>query len=210
MTASVPSSYVGAPGRIPRYFAKIQRGTAPPRFTVEFLENMGFRAKTDRDIIRILKVLRFLDDSGQPTQNYRDFLDPQRGKAVLGRQILSAYEGLFQLERQANLLSPTELEGKFKSLANATPAVARFMAQTFLNLCKSADLEQIAPTSTPALERPPAPAVTPESAVRKEMPPLGSTTSDGGLHYHIEIHLPNTTDPEVFRAIFKALREHLL
>jgi hypothetical protein len=31
-----------------------------------------------------------------------------------------------------------------------------------------------------------------------------------GLHYNIEIHLPATKDVEVYNAIFKSLREHLI
>ena len=31
-----------------------------------------------------------------------------------------------------------------------------------------------------------------------------------GLHYNIQIHLPATKDVEVYNAIFKSLREHLL
>ena len=30
------------------------------------------------------------------------------------------------------------------------------------------------------------------------------------LHYNIQIHLPATKDVEVFNAIFKSLKEHLL
>lgn len=210
MAGSVPSSYLGAAGRIPEYFERIQRGAAPPRFTVEFLENMGFKNKTDRDLVRLLKVLRFLDDSGAPTQNYRDFLDPGRGKAILGRQVLAAYDGLFQLDRNAHELGQAELEGRFKSLANATPVVARFMAQTFLNLCKVADIEAARASAGREI---PAAVSTHERQARESPTPrteAGAPEPAAGLHYHIEIHLPNTTDPEVFRAIFKALREHLL
>jgi len=31
-----------------------------------------------------------------------------------------------------------------------------------------------------------------------------------GLHYNIEIHLPATKDVEVYNAIFKSLREHII
>jgi hypothetical protein len=41
---------------------------------------------------------------------------------------------------------------------------------------------------------------------RKILPPDGSPS----LHYNIQIHLPATKDVEVFNAIFKSLREHLL
>jgi hypothetical protein len=41
---------------------------------------------------------------------------------------------------------------------------------------------------------------------------IGTFENAGGpaLHYNIQIHLPSTKDVEVFNAIFKSLREHLL
>jgi hypothetical protein len=46
--------------------------------------------------------------------------------------------------------------------------------------------------------------------------PAGSATtapkqgSELGLNYNIQIHLPATKDLEVYNAIFKSLREHLI
>jgi acetoin utilization deacetylase AcuC-like enzyme len=34
--------------------------------------------------------------------------------------------------------------------------------------------------------------------------------STSGLHYNIQIHLPATKDAEVYNAIFKSLKEHLI
>ena len=35
-------------------------------------------------------------------------------------------------------------------------------------------------------------------------------TNGLGLHYNIQIHLPATKDIEVYNAIFKSLKEHLI
>lgn len=77
------------------------------------------------------------------------------------------------------------------------------MAKTFYALLSLADLEQLQPT--PAKEEK-QPKKTEEPAVREktaEHPPPS-------LHYNIQIHLPATKDIEVFNAIFKSLKEHLL
>jgi hypothetical protein len=49
----------------------------------------------------------------------------------------------------------------------------------------------------------------------QDEPPQSTTKEDApvrvsGLHYNIQIHLPPTKDIEVFNAIFKSLKEHLL
>ncbi|MDD5149341.1 MAG: hypothetical protein PHC28_02520 [Flavobacterium sp.] len=40
--------------------------------------------------------------------------------------------------------------------------------------------------------------------------PKTLSTSKVGLHYNIQIHLPATKDVEVYNAIFKSLKEHLI
>jgi hypothetical protein len=222
MAGNVSTAYLIATGRTSEYFSAIQRGTAPSRFTREFLENLGFKSKADRQLVPVLKALRFLDDSNVPTQAYRDYLDERRGRLVLGRQILGAYEGIFELDRAANTSDASDLRGKFKSLTNASENVANYMAVTFKNLCEIADVEgarssQAEPVH-PAVERPAAKPpkqpvghdtiVPPPAPGAEAVVPLpGAPVS---LSYRIEINLPNTTDVEVYRAIFKALREHLI
>jgi hypothetical protein len=217
MAGNVSTAYLLATARAPDYFKAIQRGTAPTRFTTEFLENLGFKNKADRQLIPVLKALRFLDDSNVPTQAYRDYLDEKRGRAVLGRQILGAYEGLFELNRQAHKAEPADLKGKFKSLTNASDNVANLMALTFKGLCELADVDA-ARASPENIELPaPKPARKPaDHEVAKvaedlrKLPETITPPSAVSLSYRIEINLPNTTDVEVYRAIFRALREHLI
>jgi hypothetical protein len=82
------------------------------------------------------------------------------------------------------------------------------MAKTFFALLPLADLSPRG-TSGPPMG---AGMVTPERET--DHPP---TTSAGeqpnlipGLHYNIQIHLPATKDVEVYNAIFKSLKEHLV
>ena len=212
MVGKVPNVYLNASGRLEEFLRAVQRGNAPTRFTIEHLETMGFKSKADRQFIPLLKALGFLDESNVPTQAYRDYLDPARARAVLGRQILNTYDGLFELEREAHKLRPSELQGKFKSIANQTEAVSALMASTFAKLCSLADID--AARGAAALK-----AEAPQAAERDEVmapshsgiPSRPSTEMvPFGLSYNIQINLPNTTDVEVFRSIFKALRENLL
>jgi len=196
-----------AAGRTEEYFKAIQKGTAPPRFTTEFLENMGFKSKNNRQLTALLKALNFVDESNVPTQAYREYLDPKRGRIALGKQILSAYEGIFELNRDAHKEKASDLQGSFKSLANVSEPVANWMAVTFTNLCALADIEG---ARKGLVEEEPKKEMKKEEVRHAEPEVSTPPSSPLGLSYHIELHLPNTTDIEVFRAIFKALKEHLI
>jgi hypothetical protein len=80
------------------------------------------------------------------------------------------------------------------------------MARTFFALLKQADIDH-EPKSSAALPKEELAAEVPE----KPASVAASAPSQlPGLHYNIQIHLPATKDVEVYNAIFKSLREHLI
>jgi hypothetical protein len=103
------------------------------------------------------------------------------------------------------------ITGLFKSTHNVSDQVAGFMANTFLTLLDLADVS--ATGKTPIVKKEKFQKESDESG-RVDGKEKGS--QDGlnniipNLRYNIEIHLPATKDIEVYNAIFKSLREHLL
>jgi hypothetical protein len=78
------------------------------------------------------------------------------------------------------------------------------MTKTFLGLLALADLSSTGvPEPSKTLEKDEAKRVEPT-------PPHLPSDNAFGLHYNIQLHLPATKDVEVYNAIFKSLREHLL
>ena len=63
-------SYTQKPAAIPEYFEAMLDAQPPERFSVKFLENLGFKSTNDRLIISILKDLGFLNRDGAPQQRY--------------------------------------------------------------------------------------------------------------------------------------------
>jgi hypothetical protein len=86
------------------------------------------------------------------------------------------------------------------------------MANTFKALAGQADWAA-AKRSDPATQ--PEPAIEPPltEPAKTDVPtvePLKAALGSVGLHYNIQIHLPDSRDPAVFEAIFQALKRHLL
>lgn len=96
------------------------------------------------------------------------------------------------------------LIGTFKSVNNATDRLAELQAMTFFSLLEKADLTPDAPSKKGRDIEPPKPK---EDAPGKDSPKSGYQIQ---LRHNIEIHLPATKDIEVYNAIFKALKEHLV
>lgn len=201
---ALTNAYVLPTNRIPDIFSRIRDGQAPERFTQQLLRDWGFGSTNDRAFIPLLKALGFLSSDGKPTQRYSDYRDHSRSKQVMAQALREAYGDIFLIKEHPTSGDRASIEGKFKSFHNASPNVAGLMSKTFLGLLPLADL------NAPSRE------VSDEKAEKGE-PPAQSSNQDGppehamvGLHYNIQVHLPPTKDVEVYNAIFKALKEHLL
>ncbi len=201
---ALTNAYVLATNRVSDIFKRIRDGQAPERFTQQLLKDWGFKSTNDRKFIPLLKGLGFLSSDGKPTQRYNDYRDHSRSKEVMGRALRDAYGDLFLIKEHPTSSDRDAIEGKFKSFHNASDNVAGLMAKTFLALLPLADLKKLDGEQAPA---------SPESESEdpaEDPPPPPPLTGVPGLHYNIQIHLPATKDVEVYNAIFKSLREHLL
>jgi hypothetical protein len=209
---SLPDSYTLKPGSIAAYFDAILDAQPPERFSIKFLENLGFTSTNDRLFIGILKDLGFLNADGVPQPRYFDFLDRSRSKQVIAAGIRDAYSDLFAINTKANELSATDVKNKLRTLYSGkkTDGVILRIAKTFAALCEYADFSQ----------SPPSPAKTDViEDTKKDLPPhkrpeagvqaLTQAIALDSLQYHINIVLPETRDQGVYDAIFRSLREHL-
>ena len=117
----LPTSYMtGSFTKIPQYFDTLLTAKAPDKFTVKFMEDLGFKSSNDRQFVNVLKSIGFLDDSGSPTDRYFKFLDQSCSKQMVAEGIKEAYSDVFALNINANTLSKDEIVGKFRTLTNGS------------------------------------------------------------------------------------------
>ncbi|SRR5258706_7643427 len=206
---ALPTSYLTTVKNLQAILSSIQNAKAPDKFTTRFLESLEFRSAADRLIIGVLKSLGFLDAEGHPRDRYFRFLDQTQSGTVLAEAIREAYADLFQVNTRANTLSKTDLINKFKTLSQGaiSESVLDKMAMTFANLVKLADFES--KVEPPKTELPIQQTRENEESANKIRPSTATKTL-GGLHYNIQIILPESRDPKVYDALFRSLREHLL
>jgi hypothetical protein len=209
---ALTNAYVLPHKRIKDVFEKVRDGQAPERVNNLLLKDWGFTSTNDRAFIPLLKALGFLTADGVPTQRYHNYRDHSQSKIVLGEAMKEAYGDIFLIKEHPTQSDKGAILGKFKSFHNVSDNVAGMMAKTFFEVLELSDLK--GNKKQPSQERKPPevspPVKTDQKSLNPPAAPILPESKLAGLHYNIQIHLPATKDIEVYNAIFKSLREHLL
>ncbi len=205
--SKVPTSYFVVQSKLKPIMEAIQKAGVPDKFTLAFLNSLGFKSTNDRPIVAVLKSLEFLNQGGAPTQAYRDYKDSAKAKKVMAERIKITYADVFLANENANTLSQDQLKGIFASLSGKSESVAIKMAGTFKTLCSLADFSLINNTEESDEDESEQPVNT-----SSHIPSIPSKNNikPTEFHYNIQIHLPVTRDIFVYNAIFKSLKDHLM
>ena len=177
----------------------------------KFLEDLGYKSTNDRLYIGIFKALGLIEDSGQPTTRYYEFIDQTQTGQILAQGIEEAYEDLFNLNKKAQDMTNEEIKNKLKTLTQGqkTDKVLTYMANTFKALCAQADWNK----KSKNIEQSKIPAYNSPAPEKDNLSPIidyNKSTNKMNLHYNIQIHLPETTNMAVYDSIFQSLKKHLL
>lgn len=208
--------YMIAPGLIPKILEKVQQARRPERFTQDFLgTKLGHSSGSAMPIISLLKKMGFLSSDGSPTPRYDRFRNVDTQGISVAEGMKAAFSELFERNEYVYELT----RDKLTSLVVETTGAARSdrttkaIVGTFAALKVLADFEAEPSHQAPMQE-------TEEEAERPAVSlPIGfgakamtaaAENVDFRVSYTINLNLPETTDPDVFNAIFRSLKEHLL
>lgn len=200
--------YVNGYGSIPTLFSKIKEAAVPPKFTQDYMTSvLEMKSSSHRALPGLLKKLGFLDQGNVPTEIYRQYRDSSQSRRIIGQQLQTAYADLYRVNEYAHRLSKAQLISKLKALTGAgdDDSIIPTVASTFIELSNLAsfdeDQESVKPMEPPKKTE----------SEHTEMPPARKARQATlGVSYMINLNLPATSDIEVFNAIFKSLKEHIL
>lgn len=204
---ALPNVYYQNLGKLPEFFQRIREAQAPSQVTQQIVKDWGFTSSNDRALIPLLKAIGFLTSDGQPTKLYIDYRDDHAARRVLGEALETSYIDIFNIRSKPKPADREAIQGKFKSTHNTSDLIAGLMAKTFFALL---ELSDIGTSSTRPSLAPVDSEIKPITSTEPDPTRAGGKVAFSGLHYNIQIHLPATKDVEVYNAIFKSLKEHLV
>ena len=191
---------------------KIKEAPTPSKFSPDYLSTtLGFTGANDKAFVAFAKSLGFLDQSGIPTDLYKQFRNPSQSSAALSKGLMRAYKPLYNRnENFYNLKKDKLLELVCAETGHDHDNItAKRITNTFLEVKKIADFKKL----HDEIEK----ETVEEESDTEEQEADGTDILSAqqhigklGLAYNINLILPNTDDPKVFNAIFKSLKENLL
>ncbi|MDN3274756.1 DUF5343 domain-containing protein [Frankia sp. RB7] len=201
--------YLHVPGSLPKILTKITEVRRPDRFTQDYLETIiGFRGGNYRAIIPLLKRMEFLNGDGSPTTLFDQYRNDDTRAIALATGVRNAFSAIFDRNQFAYALPRdtlaslvTEISGLPKS-----NSVAKLIVSTFWTLKDGANFESKDEREVVVVEK----KTSDHDSPPPPPPPRTDDEVQFRVGYTINLNLPETTNPEVFNAIFKALKEHLL
>lgn len=202
MAESLP--FLPAPGIITTVLSKIQPAQTPDIVDAKFLEErLGLKGGSYRSFLPFARRIGLISPEGAPTELYRRFRGEGHSSQAIAEAMRIGYSPLFAVNESVHTLPSNELR---KLVIQITGWDAKSSSIDKVMGCFTKLKEWARFDGRPALK-----PDEPESEPSTPAEP-GTPAGLGRLHlsYTINLNLPESTDPKVFHAIFKALKEHLL
>jgi len=199
--------FMNSTGLIGKIFEKIQQAKVPPRYTLDFQATvLGYGSGSAKPFIPFLKRLGFIQSDGTPTELYTRFRNADSSGAAMADAMRRGFSDIFQKNEFAHALTDDKLKNLVVEVTGKEPGDGTISAIVgSFKACKQlADFDAADATVKEKL----APLDISKSLVRHEA--KASSSTDLRLAYTINVNLPETTDVNVYNAIFSAIRANLL
>ncbi|MBO6562747.1 MAG: DUF5343 domain-containing protein [Nisaea sp.] len=210
--ASLP--YVTSPGNIEKALNGIIKAAVPERVSQDFVKTvLGIPGGSGDQMTAFLKKIGFSSSDGKPTELYTKFRNPTSSGKAMAVAIKKAYAPLYVRNEFMHELSDQELLG----LVVEETGHAHDSNPVKLSVAAISSLKRFADFKNSSAENNEMPGAAIQGAAKSSNSAnsgvsLRKSEASIGLNlgYTIHLNLPATSDPAVFNAIFKSLKENLL
>lgn len=200
--------YTGSPGVLRRVLEKIPTSEKPSIFNADFLGTvMGATGGAARPIIPILKATGLLNQTGAPTELYAQFQTDAGRPAAALQALRNGFSEVFRRNQYAHRADEAALVDVIVAITGLPKKenIVRYILNTF---------QAFQETARSAREDAPAEEPADNGQSHEASPPAshGKVSGIGRLQlaYNINVVLPETTNVEVYNAIFRSLKANML
>jgi hypothetical protein len=203
--------YVTAPGNVERALNAIKSAATPERVSQDFVKTiLKIPGGSGDQMTSFLKKIGFTNADGSPSEQYKRF----RNLATSGNAAADALDAGYSALKKRNEYWHRLPDDKLKGLILEETGQSSESNTVALVLACIKAIKKYASWSESTTEKPTTPQTSLEQLPIVNKQPArakrGGAELGMNLSYTINLNLPATSDPAVFNAIFKSLKENLL
>ncbi|HEY4360272.1 MAG TPA: DUF5343 domain-containing protein [Bryobacteraceae bacterium] len=189
-------------GSLKKFFEKIPTMGTPDKVSQKHLAAIDFRSSNDRNIIPILRFLKFIDEAGSPTERYKRYRDRTQARGVLGAAVREGYQEVFKVYPNAGQQDHQTLLNFFSTHTGLGQRAAKATAETFRALCSLSDLDPTVLDSATSTEPERSYVGQPSKAAASRVHVIERVLSEGRL---ARLILPEDVTPEEIEKVKRLL-----
>lgn len=203
--------YSTSAGTLEKVLEKIKTPPPPERFTQDFVSTkLQMKGGAAKMCIPFLKKMGLVATDGTPTELYSEYRNPAKSRHTLGKCFRKLYARLYEMNEYVHDATDADVLGLIVECTGAEhdSATTKYTVVTFNMLRKHSDFEEVTTEVFDEVKEEGAPNIP----ISFNYPPEGHIPASKSLNlsYTINLNLPPTKDIEVFNAIFKSLKEHII
>ena len=209
--------YSTSVGTLENLLEKIKTASVPERVTQDFVSTkLAMKGGTAMACIPFLKKMGFVASDGTPTDLYREFRNPKKSRIAVGKAFRKLYERLYEMNEYLHDAADQDILGLIVECTGGEKdsGATKYTFTTLNMLRKIADFDSLESRDVedPTPFRPSVVQILPTSGTSSAAPASDAQVSGKkiSLSYTINLNLPASKDIDVFNAIFKSLKEHIL
>lgn len=209
--------YSTSVGTLENMLEKIKSASVPDRFTQDFVSTkLAMKGGTAASCIPFLKKMGFVAGDGTPTDWYKEFRNPKKSRLAVGKGFKKLYQKLYEMNEYVHDATDQDILGLIvECTGSEKDSQTTKLTLSSLNMLRKisdfdSDVESDIDTQDTTNSRAMPIQANLQQAHQIQIPAAQQGRKGINLAYTINLNLPSTKDIEVFNAIFKSLKEHIL
>ena len=203
-------AYTPNTGKLKEFLKKIREIQIPTSgASQDWFQLIGFKSSNDRPILRVMKQIKFIDDSGKPTDLWIQYRTSDH-KKILASGIIQGYRDLYAIYPDAHNRSTEDLASFFTKKSTAGKQVIDKTINTFKALCELAEFNGIDIQKTE--HEPLHDESSEDQSIKKSAISQTKNQVKGSgvtININIQLTLPDTTDAAVYDNFFASMKKHI-
>jgi hypothetical protein len=193
--------YTLTPNSLRRFLDMVTGKPKPTKVVGETLKAWGLKNTNDKSILRVLKDLGLLTQSGEPTESYVGYISGAKGSSVLGAQVKRVYKELFDHITNPATAGHDELKDFFKVYGGGGEQTTKYQIQTFKVLVEHSTFGALDPLD-PGSQK--ISNGLPTEGTRLPLP-----AESPAIRIDLHIHLPENKSRTDYDSIIESIANHL-